>query len=707
MAKRDYLVDAARQIRMALDREVSEDYEAAFNYYKKGVDLLLNGIQVDPNMERREAVKRKTTQYLKRAEDIFLSHLQNNMEKEGSQMIGSSSLRFRPIRRLNALVEDLKMYKVIDIGDKVLTVESIICKDTFVIKSLPKTSGNTQSRPTIIPQEVPYMVKLLRYYVSEDSIYLHLEHVTGGKLFSKLHNLRGQASRRDRPESFSTGHHHQKSCTLSSSTQRRPPGQHVEGLQSASGLRSTNTHATKHTEREHTAPAAASASEGDHPTPAPAPAPERDHRAPAPASWHEAQRQMESCRTHSYCEETGCLQQHSKLIQETLIKQARMEASQHATAAAAPHSNNHSNTHGASQQQHPITTTSSCNIPSQHATATASVHSNHNNTHGTFQQHPTTTSSCCGSKYYELGTKRSALSIRGVGQLHTGDFTGQVLPGTRCGDARDSLQNTVEREETQGHLGSLQKEEPQRRHSRESESESSLRSPPPPPSSSGLARVDTQGHGYGTPPEPSVGEQTTIEGHGSLPLHHSLQDGCSVQTSRGGAQHGHWGLPEEEVQAWGAQILMALESLHQQGVICCDLNPNNILLSDDGAVCLTFFGQWGEVEPRICTKAMEQMYCAPEVGGLGRVNEAADWWSLGALLFELLTGMPLWQCHPTGVTSHTQLHVPEHLSTAAASLLTELLQLDAGYRLGSGGGGVSDIKCHPFFHSVEWADLES
>lgn len=45
MAKRDYLVDAAKQIRMALDREVSEDYEAAFNYYKNGVDLLLNGVQ--------------------------------------------------------------------------------------------------------------------------------------------------------------------------------------------------------------------------------------------------------------------------------------------------------------------------------------------------------------------------------------------------------------------------------------------------------------------------------------------------------------------------------------------------------------------------------------------------------------------------------------------------------------------------------------
>uniref|UniRef100_A0A672FZU7 Ribosomal protein S6 kinase-like 1 n=1 Tax=Salarias fasciatus TaxID=181472 RepID=A0A672FZU7_SALFA len=64
--ERDYLVEAAKQIRMALDSEVNEDYEAAFSYYKNGVDLLLNGVQLDPNKDRREAVKRKTTQYLKR-----------------------------------------------------------------------------------------------------------------------------------------------------------------------------------------------------------------------------------------------------------------------------------------------------------------------------------------------------------------------------------------------------------------------------------------------------------------------------------------------------------------------------------------------------------------------------------------------------------------------------------------------------------------
>lgn len=44
VTKRDYLVDAATQIRLALERDVSEDYEAAFNHYQNGVDLLLRGV---------------------------------------------------------------------------------------------------------------------------------------------------------------------------------------------------------------------------------------------------------------------------------------------------------------------------------------------------------------------------------------------------------------------------------------------------------------------------------------------------------------------------------------------------------------------------------------------------------------------------------------------------------------------------------------
>lgn len=68
-----------------------------------------------------------------------------------------------------------------------------------------------------------------------------------------------------------------------------------------------------------------------------------------------------------------------------------------------------------------------------------------------------------------------------------------------------------------------------------------------------------------------------------------------------------WGLPEGEVRVWGAQILLALESLHQQGVLCRDLNPRNVLLTSNGefahhsvlvlATCIAFF--WGGFNPML------------------------------------------------------------------------------------------------------------
>uniref|UniRef100_A0A8D3D6W2 Ribosomal protein S6 kinase like 1 n=1 Tax=Scophthalmus maximus TaxID=52904 RepID=A0A8D3D6W2_SCOMX len=439
MAKRDYLVEAAKQIRMALDSEVNEDYEAAFSYYKNGVDLLLNGVQLDPNKDRREAVKRKTTQYLKRAEEIFITHLQDNLGKGSSHLGGYSSLRFRPIRHLSSPVEDLEMCKVIGVTDKVLIVQSMVNKETFVVKSLVKSSWESRDQPTIIPQGVPYMVKLLRYYVSEDAVYLHLEHVKG---------------------------------------------------EMAYGVPAT----------------------------------------PLP--------------------------------------------------------------------------------PSAQTTSTT--------------------------------PKEAAPAKEGsfVGWFSSGP---PGSPSLRREDDKDAF---LKSEDLEG------KEEDQ------------------------IIEVDGWCH---------------------LPR-------IQVKSSRptGQAMRTCWGLPEAEVRVWGAQILLALESLHQQGILCRDLNPRNVLVTSNGKVCLTFFGQWSEIQSEIGSKAMEQMYCAPEIGGVSRVTEACDWWSLGALLFELLTGMPLWQLHPAGIHSHTQLLIPDHLSTAAASLLTELLQFDAGYRLGSGGGGVSDIKCHPFFSSVSW-----
>ncbi|XP_023556591.1 ribosomal protein S6 kinase-like 1 isoform X2 [Octodon degus] len=186
MAKCDYLVDAATQIQLALERDVSEDYEAAFSHYQNGVDVLLRGVHVDPNKERCEAVKLKITKYLQRAEEIFNCHLQWRLGSGSSPDVGFSSLRLRPIRTLSSALEQLRGCRVIGVIDKVQLVQDPATGETFVVKSLPRCLVASRERLTVIPHGVPFMTKLLRYFVSEDSIFLHLEYVPGGTLWSHL-----------------------------------------------------------------------------------------------------------------------------------------------------------------------------------------------------------------------------------------------------------------------------------------------------------------------------------------------------------------------------------------------------------------------------------------------------------------------------------------------------------------------------------------
>ncbi|XP_019630767.1 PREDICTED: ribosomal protein S6 kinase delta-1-like [Branchiostoma belcheri] len=164
-------------------------------------------------------------------------------------------------------------------------------------------------------------------------------------------------------------------------------------------------------------------------------------------------------------------------------------------------------------------------------------------------------------------------------------------------------------------------------------------------------------------------------------------------------------LPEPCVRQWAAEIVVALSKLHTRGIICRDLSPDNVLLSDRGHIRLTYFSQWTSVDRSFSWHSSEQLYVAPEVAGVFRVTPACDWWSLGALLFELLTGKTLLGCHPAGITSHTSLNIPEHVSTEARSLLQQLLQPNVSERLGSGIDGAEDIKAHPFFKDINWEEL--
>ncbi|KAK2843611.1 hypothetical protein Q7C36_011826 [Tachysurus vachellii] len=717
MAKRDYLVDAAKQIRMALDREVNEDYEAAFSYYKNGVDLLLNGVQVDPNKERREAVKRKTTQYLKRAEEIFNSHLQYNFSNDTTQLGGYSSLRFRSIRYLSSPVEDLEMCKVVGIIDKVLTVQNLISKETFVIKSLPKSSWENRERSTIIPQGVPFMVKLLRYYVSEDSVFLHLEHVQGGRLFSKLHPIRSELAR-EHPD-CSTANQHKFQLKNSYTSPALTQLCHLNGEH--------HQRTSIFAERENVGSL------------------ETDSGL---TFWNETERQLNTYGTHSYCEETGCLQNSrsekaefqqgqsshpyairtdsissiSTGLQDCLLSQESFPLPVHPCVIVDTrdplsvttdllgndvHIERIDSSLDFAQEQCLIGTGSNPDILGLNRAPQITLSSLFDATQPTLcstvnilpQKVRVVPNSLPLSSQNQ---KQNGITHQKTTNLESSQYTvslssGNSQPGTEYHNGTGSTVDngllrpfTLDFMTTAPQVNNISKDV-ERVPVEIGEENWELLSP--------LCSDKTQDPLF-RPRSFQEEQLIEVDGWCHLPQFRARSRTAKQQPVR-------WGLPEIEVRMWGAQILLALESLHEQGIVCQDLNPRNILLNSSGNVCLTYFGQWTEVQTEVSPKAMDEMYCAPEIGGVSKITEACDWWSLGALLFELLTGMPLWQCHPTGVHPHTQLRIPDHLSTAAASLLTELLQYDAGYRLGSGGGGVSDIKFHPFFNSVPWHTLAS
>ncbi|EHB00355.1 Ribosomal protein S6 kinase delta-1 [Heterocephalus glaber] len=116
---------------------------------------------------RREAVKRRTAEYLTRVESLSGLH-RGPQPGDGSQPPGS--LSSRPPWNLRSPAEELKAFRVLGVIDK----------------GLRKSSESSRNRKTIIPRCVPNMVCLHKYIVSEESVFLVLQHAEGGKLWSYL-----------------------------------------------------------------------------------------------------------------------------------------------------------------------------------------------------------------------------------------------------------------------------------------------------------------------------------------------------------------------------------------------------------------------------------------------------------------------------------------------------------------------------------------
>jgi serine/threonine protein kinase len=99
-------------------------------------------------------------------------------------------------------------------------------------------------------------------------------------------------------------------------------------------------------------------------------------------------------------------------------------------------------------------------------------------------------------------------------------------------------------------------------------------------------------------------------------------------------------------------------------------------------------------------------------------DQGVDWWAVGVMLFEMLTGVPPFYYDEEDDTDdedreekldnkivNDDVNIPDDMSLAAASIVLKLLMKDPKQRLGS-NGSVNAVRKHPFFNGIDWKALQ-
>ncbi|NWS90873.1 KS6C1 kinase, partial [Toxostoma redivivum] len=825
--KQDYLEKAGELIKLALKKEEEEDYETALSFYRKGVDLLLEGVQGESSPTRREAVKRKTAEYLMRAEKI--SSLYHKTSEDASVSMPPGSLSSRPSWNLRSPAEELKTFRVLGVIDKVLLVMDTRTQQTFILKGLRKSSECSRSRTTIIPRCVPNMVCLHKYIISEESVFLVLQHAEGGKLWSYVSKFLNRSPE----ESFEIPESRTSSSTkiyleqptpspkeTGSSTDSRES--YGESMLKVVPLRSSLTPSSQDdsSNQEDGQESSkwmdsASSSEEECTTSYLTLCNEYGQEKIDSGSLNEEPvAKVESEGLHS--KERSSLQKcsvvgsdsftsqiapqerklfiddaESKIASPTRIldsltrsKNSPMELfridSKDSTSellglefgeklynlkteplkplfSVPDHDRSldaleskigvkaHDTVSRGSNDSVPVISFKDAafddvnsidegrpdlliNLPgmsdeteepavSRPAKFTKSDRdmlevklletpdvlqlNNSAEPCKTFDQEPNHVAPAVGDPAHQEANEQSSVTQGALGTLFTSDQeVGASEDGALFQELGACSLNMASKEESSCVSSLLSGAQEASLDTDVLRNEGVLLFSNP-TEDSRKEETDSAMSPAAESKKTAPKKEDKIAGAGQKEIHQIFRDLDErlALTSR-------FNIPEDCIQRWAAEIVVALDALHREGIVCRDLNPNNILLNDRGHIQLTYFSRWREVEDSCDNDAIERMYCAPEVGAILEETEACDWWSLGAILFELLTGKSLVECHPSGINTHTSLSIPDHVSKEARSLIQQLLQFNPAERLGAGVAGVEDIKSHPFFALIEWADLQ-
>jgi serine/threonine protein kinase len=175
----------------------------------------------------------------------------------------------------------------------------------------------------------------------------------------------------------------------------------------------------------------------------------------------------------------------------------------------------------------------------------------------------------------------------------------------------------------------------------------------------------------------------------------------------------HGSLPHARFYIAGT--VFAFEHLHEKKIIFRDLKPENLLLTDTGNIKLTDMGLAKVVVGKTYTTCGTPDYFAPElIASVGHTN-AVDWWTLGVLTFELMSGHPPFEsAAPMQIYSKVtkginKVSFPPKLKGACEDLVKGLCKKEPSDRLPMKKGGTENVKKHAWFtqnNAFDWTAMK-
>jgi len=169
---------------------------------------------------------------------------------------------------------------------------------------------------------------------------------------------------------------------------------------------------------------------------------------------------------------------------------------------------------------------------------------------------------------------------------------------------------------------------------------------------------------------------------------------------------------EKHAKFYCAGTVLAFNHMHERRIIYRDLKPENLLMNDNGHLKVTDMGLAKFVIGKTYTTCGTPDYFAPELIASTGHTTAVDWWTLGILVFELMSGHPPFEsAYPMQIYSKvmkgiSKVPFPPKCQGPVGDLIKALLKKEPSERLPMRPGGISNLKQHKWYVGFDWNEFE-